>query len=159
MKITGAAAGKKYSFERCVELGRGVNAQVVSIGSALDHCHVPGRQRNEAVPRDVAIVGAGIHNEPVSSGEGLEIGEIEDRRLIGFHQGAQKLSPFPTVENLIQFCLKLLCDPNDAERYFVEFQPGDETVLVVNNYGGMSNLELGALTDETIIQLSTLIQS
>ncbi|PSR83203.1 Dak1 domain-domain-containing protein [Coniella lustricola] len=133
MKITGAAAAKKYSFDWCVELGRRVNDQVVSIGSALDHCHVPGRQRNEAVPRDVAIVGAGIHNEP----------------------GAQKLSPFPTVENLIQYCLKLLCDPNDAERYFVEFQPGDENVLVVNNYGGLSNLELGALTDETITQLET----
>lgn len=65
MKITGAAAAKKYDFERTVKLGRSVNSQVVSIGSALDHCHVPGRQGNEAIPKDVAIVGAGIHNEPV----------------------------------------------------------------------------------------------
>jgi len=42
------------------------NAQVVSIGSALDHCHVPGRGLNEAIPEDVVVVGAGIHNEPVS---------------------------------------------------------------------------------------------
>lgn len=66
MKITGAAAAKKYSFDRVVEIGRAVNDQVVSIGSALDHCHVPGRQQNEPIPHDVAIVGAGIHNEPVS---------------------------------------------------------------------------------------------
>lgn len=66
MKITGAAAVKKYSFDKCVSLGRAVNAQVVSIGSALDHCHVPGRQGNQPIPHDVAIVGAGIHNEPVS---------------------------------------------------------------------------------------------
>lgn len=66
MKITGAAAARKYDFERTVKLGRSVNSQVVSIGSALDHCHVPGRQGNEAIPKDVAIVGAGIHNEPVS---------------------------------------------------------------------------------------------
>lgn len=65
MKITGAAAARKYDFERTVKLGRSVNSQVVSIGSALDHCHVPGRQGNEAIPKDVAIVGAGIHNEPV----------------------------------------------------------------------------------------------
>lgn len=65
MKITGAAAARKYDFERTVKLGRSVNSQVVSIGSALDHCHVPGRQGNEAIPNDVAIVGAGIHNEPV----------------------------------------------------------------------------------------------
>jgi dihydroxyacetone kinase len=57
------------------------------------------------------------------------------------------------VEELIQYCLKLLCDPEDNERYFVEFQKNDSTVLVINNYGGMSNLELGALTDETITQL------
>lgn len=65
MKITGAAASRTYEFERTVKLGRSVNSQVVSIGSALDHCHVPGRQGIEAIPNDVAIVGAGIHNEPV----------------------------------------------------------------------------------------------
>ncbi|KAG8157286.1 hypothetical protein KVR01_012994 [Diaporthe batatas] len=133
MKITGAAAARKYDFERTVKLGRSVNSQVVSIGSALDHCHVPGRQGNEAIPKDVAIVGAGIHNEP----------------------GAQRLSPFPPVEELIQYCLKLLCDPEDKERYFVNFEKDDSTVLVINNYGGMSNLELGALTDETLTQLAS----
>lgn len=66
MKITGAAAGRKYSLDQCVNIARAVNAQVVSIGSALDHCHVPGRQGNEPIPKHVAIVGAGIHNEPVS---------------------------------------------------------------------------------------------
>lgn len=57
------------------------------------------------------------------------------------------------MEELIQYCLKLLCDPQDKERYFVTFEKGDSNVLVINNYGGMSNLELGALTDETITQL------
>lgn len=57
------------------------------------------------------------------------------------------------MEELIQYCLKLLCDPEDKERYFVNFEKDDSTILVINNYGGMSNLELGALTDETMIQL------
>lgn len=61
------------------------------------------------------------------------------------------------MEELIQYCLKLLCDPEDKERYFVTFEKGDSTVLVINNYGGMSNLELGALTDETITQLGESI--
>jgi dihydroxyacetone kinase len=65
MKILGAAAVKEYSFERCVEIGKAVNDQLVSIGSALDHCHVPGRQNHEEVGEDVVVVGAGIHNEPV----------------------------------------------------------------------------------------------
>lgn len=61
------------------------------------------------------------------------------------------------MEELIQYCLKLLCDPEDKERYFVTFEKGDSTVLVINNYGGMSNLELGALTDETLTQLGESI--
>jgi len=65
MKILGAAASKKYSFERCVEIGKAVNEQLVSIGSALDHCNVPGRQNHDEIGDDVCVVGAGIHNEPV----------------------------------------------------------------------------------------------
>lgn len=57
------------------------------------------------------------------------------------------------MEELIQYCLNLLCDPEDEERHFVTFEQDDSVVLVVNNYGGLSNLELGALTDETITQL------
>lgn len=29
----------------------------------------------------------------------------------------------------------------------------DQVILLINNYGGLSNLELGALTDEVLIQL------
>lgn len=65
MKILGAAAAKEYSLERCVEIGKAVNSQLVSIGSALDHCHVPGRQNHEEIGEDVCVIGAGIHNEPV----------------------------------------------------------------------------------------------
>lgn len=79
MKITGAAAARKLRFEKCVDLGRAINAQVVSIGSALDHCHVPGRQENQPIPKDVVIVGAGIHNEPVSQNVSfLEFSSIAD---------------------------------------------------------------------------------
>jgi dihydroxyacetone kinase len=65
MKILGAAAAKEYTFERCVEIGKAVNGQLVSIGSALDHCHVPGRQNHDEIGDDVCVIGAGIHNEPV----------------------------------------------------------------------------------------------
>lgn len=67
MKTLGAAAAREYSFERCVEIGKAVNAQLVSIGSALDHCHVPGRQNHDEIGDDVCVIGAGIHNEPVGT--------------------------------------------------------------------------------------------
>lgn len=65
MKILGAAAARDYSFERCVEIGRAVNEQLVSIGSSLDHCHVPGRQGHDKIGDNCLEIGAGIHNEPV----------------------------------------------------------------------------------------------
>lgn len=57
------------------------------------------------------------------------------------------------MEDLIKKCLSLLCDPTDAERHFVQFEGDDLVVLIMNNYGGISNLELGALTDEILTQL------
>lgn len=131
MKILCAAAAEEWSFDDCVSLARAVNDQTVSIGSSLDHCHVPGRQ-HQSISDDICVVGAGIHNEP----------------------GQQLLSPFPSVYDVIKRCLALLCDKNDAERAFVNFNTGDEVTLVINNYGGLSPLELGALTDEVQIQLA-----
>jgi triose/dihydroxyacetone kinase / FAD-AMP lyase (cyclizing) len=52
----------------------------------------------------------------------------------------------------------LLCDPTDPERAFVSFEsPDDSVALLINNYGGLSTLELGALTDETIRQLGMIV--
>jgi dihydroxyacetone kinase len=65
MKILGAAAAQDYSYEKCIDIGRSVNSQLVTIGSTLDHCHVPGRESHESIPDDVCVIGAGIHNEPV----------------------------------------------------------------------------------------------
>ncbi|CAK7216951.1 hypothetical protein SEUCBS140593_003039 [Sporothrix eucalyptigena] len=134
LKCTGAASAEGRDFDACVRIAKAVNNQLVTIGSALDHCHVPGRQNHESIGADVCVVGAGIHNEP----------------------GAEQLSPFPSVPDLIKHLLNRLCDPTDTDRAFVDFSDStDEVVLLINNYGGMSNLELGALTDEVIQQLKS----
>ncbi|KAM0548788.1 hypothetical protein ACHAPJ_009784 [Fusarium lateritium] len=52
-------------------------------------------------------------------------------------------------------CLNLLCDQSDPERAFVQFDPDDKVLLLVNNYGGLSVLELDVITDEIQIQLAT----
>ncbi|KAG5751207.1 hypothetical protein H9Q70_006130 [Fusarium xylarioides] len=132
MKILCAAAAEDWSFEQCVNLGRAVNDNTVSIGSSLDHCHVPGQQFQK-IPDNVCVIGAGIHNEP----------------------GQKLVSPFPTVESVIKACLALLCDQSDPERGFCKFAQDDEVLLLVNNYGGLSNLELGALVDEVQQQLAS----
>ncbi|OAA53315.1 dihydroxyacetone kinase [Cordyceps fumosorosea ARSEF 2679] len=131
MKILCAAAAEGWLFDDCVRLAEAVNAETVSIGSALDHCHVPGRQ-HQSVADDTCIIGAGIHNEP----------------------GRRVLTPFPSIDAIVQECLGLLCDQDDPERSFVKFDTGDEVVMLINNYGGLSVLELGALTDEVQTQLA-----
>lgn len=65
MKTLGAASERQFSFEKCVEYGKAMNSQLVSIGSALDHCHVPGRQGHNSMSDDDVYIGSGIHNEPV----------------------------------------------------------------------------------------------
>ena len=73
----------------------------------------------------------GIHNEP----------------------GFNRLSTIPTSKELASSLLKLLLDQSDKDRAFVPFAPKDDTVLLVNNLGGISNLELSAFTGITVDQL------
>jgi triose/dihydroxyacetone kinase / FAD-AMP lyase (cyclizing) len=50
-----------------------------------------------------------------------------------------------------------LTDESDPERGYVKFSHGDEVAVVVNNFGGMSVLEMGALTDLFLNQLPSYI--
>lgn len=51
--------------------------------------------------------------------------------------------------------LKYLTDETDKDRGYVHFDEGDEVALLVNNFGGMSTLEMGALTDLFLEKLPT----
>jgi dihydroxyacetone kinase len=56
---------------------------------------------------------------------------------------------------LIQELLRYLLDENDKDRAFVKFTSEDEVALLINNFGGLSNLELEALTSLTISHLKS----
>lgn len=45
-------------------------------------------------------------------------------------------------------------EPSDEDRNFLSVSPDDEVVLLVNNLGGVSALELGGITNEVIEQLA-----
>jgi dihydroxyacetone kinase len=131
LKILGAAAAQGASLDELYDLGTAVNGQIASIAATLDHCHVPGRTEHGAVGENVVEIGTGPHNEP----------------------GYRKLSPAPNAQGLVKEILKYCLDETDPERGYVKFSPGDETALLVSNFGGMSNLELGGLVDELLQQL------
>ena len=59
----------------------------------------------------------------------------------------------PSAEDIVKEMLKYLLDPSDSDRAFVEFSPSDEVVMLVNNFGGLSGLELEALVNVTLVSL------
>lgn len=133
LKIMGGAAGQGASLDDVYNLGVAFSQQIVSIAATLDHCHVPGRTEHATLGQDEVEIGTGPHNEP----------------------GYKKLSPAPSAEELVRQILAYCLDEKDPERGYVNFKPGDETMLLVSNFGGISTLEMGALTDELLEQLAS----
>ncbi|KAI1655540.1 dihydroxyacetone kinase [Daldinia decipiens] len=132
LKVLGGAAGAGGSLDQVYDLGVAFSQQIVSIAATLDHCHVPGRAEFEMTGDDQVEIGTGPHNEP----------------------GYRKLSPAPSAEELVNVLLKYCLDETDPERGYVKFKPGDEAILLISNFGGMSYLEMGALLDDLLEQLA-----
>ncbi|KKY25891.1 putative dihydroxyacetone kinase [Phaeomoniella chlamydospora] len=137
LKMIGALAELGGSLSEVHQLAQLANKNLVSLGSSLEHVHVPGR----AIPDEDAVsmtiktsseieVGMGIHNEP----------------------GSHKITaPLP---ELIRIMLGHMLDPNDKDRAFVPFDfENDQVVLFVNNLGGVSMLEIAGITAEATLQL------
>ncbi|KAK7446302.1 hypothetical protein VKT23_014508 [Stygiomarasmius scandens] len=135
-KILGAASTADWSFGDTLALGEATVEGLASIGCTLGHCHVPGRIGGGGYPlvgRDTVEIGLGLHNEP----------------------GMWTVSPQPSTAELVSLMLKYILDQNDPERSFVPFEKGDRTVILVNNMGGVSVLEMWAAVDEILDQLES----
>ncbi|KAL1593358.1 dihydroxyacetone kinase Dak1 [Paraconiothyrium brasiliense] len=107
---------------------------IVSIGSSLSHVHVPGRtldgSEDELKESEIEI-GMGIHNEPGSERQTTDLPEL--------------------VKTMLSYCL----DKSDKDRSFLNISEQDEVVLLVNNLGGVSVLELAGITNEVVEQLAS----
>ena len=67
--------------------------------------------------------------------------------------GLSTLNVQPSSLDFIERLLKLILDMDDPERAFVPVSPSD-VYLLVNNMGGTSTLEMYAIADETLSQLT-----
>ncbi|SCV04875.1 LANO_0G13344g1_1 [Lachancea nothofagi CBS 11611] len=130
-KITGAFAEKfsdKHGLEGTARVAEIVTENLVTIGSSLDHCKVPGRKFETELNENKMELGMGIHNEP----------------------GVKVLEPVPNTEELIEKdMLPKLLDPKDKDRHFVDFEKDDKVVLLINNLGGVSNFVISAIAAKT----------
>lgn len=135
VKMCGALAEMGAELEDCARVGKMVIDNVVSVGASLSRVHVPGRAVEEAKEEEERLglgwveIGMGIHNEP----------------------GCEKVQE--GLPGIVKKLLAQMLDPNDEDRAYVNIQQSDETVLLINNFGGLSNLELGAITFEIVTQL------
>ena len=135
VKVVGALAEQGVGLEDCARVGRLVVENLVSLGASLSRVHVPGRGIEEAREEEKRLgpelieIGMGIHNEP----------------------GCEQVKT--DLPGLVKIMLKQMLDQSDKDRAYVKIEKTDETILLINNFGGVSNLELGAITNEVVIQL------
>lgn len=131
-KIAGALAAQGYGLKDVAKVARLVANNLVSVGASLGHVHVPGREasKEESLGDDEVEIGMGIHNEAGSSREtGLKLPELVSKML------------------------KQLLSMEDKDRAFVKVN-SNEVVLLVNNLGGVSVLEMGGIATEVVNQLA-----
>lgn len=132
-KIAGALAAQGAPLEQVSKVAKLTADNLVSVGASLEHVHVPGRAPPDpnaegSLGPDEVEVGMGIHNEAGS--------------------GRAKVA----LPELVKTMLFQLLDKSDKDRAFLNVN-SNEVVLLVNNLGGVSVLELGGITTEVVKQL------
>ncbi|ESK86590.1 dihydroxyacetone kinase [Moniliophthora roreri MCA 2997] len=126
-KILGALAERGAALDVMKRVGDAVVGNLRSIGVGLGHCHVPGRGSvKEELNEYECELGLGLHNEP----------------------GVRRMKVPRKPEELIGEMVDKVVNSSTG---FVGEQDG--VVLFVNNLGGMSQLEMGAVVRDTLEQL------
>lgn len=110
-----------------------VNQHAATLGVALDHCHVSGGSTIQHLPDNEIELGMGIHNEP----------------------GCLKSKMLP-AKDLVDKMIGMLIDQDDRERCFLHLPKDKATpiALVINNLGGISNLEMNLMVKQTVDALN-----
>ncbi|KAF8202313.1 dihydroxyacetone kinase [Pholiota molesta] len=126
-KIAGALADRGGGLDEVYSISTWIAGRVATIGVSLGHTHVPGTasSTSDLVSSEIEI-GMGIHNE----------------------SGHNRLSPIPKLSELVPKLLDYLTSTSDPDRSFVPFKGKDNVVVLVNNLGGISELELGGIVAE-----------
>ncbi|KAJ2930839.1 hypothetical protein H1R20_g6263, partial [Candolleomyces eurysporus] len=132
-KVAGALAQRGASLDDVHKVAVWTSQNVATIGASHGHVHVPGTESLRTNLSEAELeVGLGIHNE----------------------QGNNRISPIPSLSELTKQLLDYLTSQNDPERSFLQLKKGDDVVLMVNNLGSVSELELSGIVAEARKQLN-----
>lgn len=124
-KVAGYAAAQGKDVDEVKRLAELVAENTGTMGASFAHCHVPGTKKEPSHLGDGEMeIGMGIHNEP-----GIKKTKIE------------------TKEKLIDGLVEMITCTKDEERSYVPWKGdgSDKAVVMVNNLGGLSELELVGL--------------
>ncbi|CAG7920768.1 unnamed protein product [Penicillium olsonii] len=136
-KIAGAAAERGFELDGIVRLcDEIISPNMGTIGVSLAPCVIPGQSADFTDQSNDIKLGMGIHNEPA-------IGSLPQST---------------STEEVIRRMLDLLLNPNDEEHAFLganAAHPSRRVVCLINNLGGLSSLETGALTSMVTYQLKS----
>ncbi|XP_061335283.1 triokinase/FMN cyclase [Pezoporus flaviventris] len=117
-KVAGALAEAGASLDEIVEKVSAAAKGLGTLGLSLSPCSVPGSKPTFQLAADEMELGLGIH------------GEAGVRRM-----------KMLTADEAVEMMLAHMTDPSNASH--LPLSPGASVVLVVNNLGGLSCLELG----------------
>ncbi|KFO80490.1 Bifunctional ATP-dependent dihydroxyacetone kinase/FAD-AMP lyase (cyclizing), partial [Cuculus canorus] len=129
-KVAGALAEKGASLDEIVKKVSAVIKAMGTLGLSLSPCSVPGSKPTFQLADDEMELGLGIH------------GEAGVRRM--------KLLP---ADEAVETMLAHMTDPSNVSRLPVS--SGASVVLVVNNLGGLSCLELGIVAGAAVRRLES----
>lgn len=136
-KVAGAAAARGLSLHEVAGLAEFVTENLATIGVGLERSEVPGQRRHADLTNEGIELGMGIHNEP----------------------GSKNLNPQLSTGDIITEMLDNLLDPIDTELAYLPISPllerNSKTILLINNLGGLSVLELTCLTNMALEILHT----
>ncbi|PQK14999.1 hypothetical protein BB8028_0005g05170 [Beauveria bassiana] len=142
LKIAGALAARGAKLEDVAKVARLAAENIVSVGASLEHVHVPGRRAEEKEEEEEGAA---------ASASGLARGEVEIGMGIHNEPGCEKARL--ALPQLVARMLAQLLDGSDKDRAFLTAVNSNEVVLLINNLGGVSVLEMGGITAEVVAQL------
>ncbi|GAA5798076.1 hypothetical protein HPULCUR_003476 [Helicostylum pulchrum] len=136
IKLAGALASNGAPLDGVKKMVQYTIDNAATLGAALDHCHVPGSSSSfTSLDVNDLELGMGIHNET----------------------GCSKLEMMST-KDLVSKMIGMLVDQKDKDRAFLSLPVDKKTPLVVlvNNLGGMAQIELSAVVKEAVDRLLEL---
>ncbi|XP_048805547.1 triokinase/FMN cyclase [Lagopus muta] len=127
-KVAGAMAEAGASLDEIVTRVSALTKGMGTLGLSLSPCSVPGSKPTFQLANDEMELGLGIHGEA----------------------GVRRMKVMP-VDEAVETMLAHMTDPSNASH--LPLSPGASVVLVVNNLGGLSCLELSIVAGVAVSSL------